>query len=276
MNKLQLILLLLAGLFLSGCFQRNAEGRRTMSFVPDSLIVSQSASVYNDQVREGPLSQDARINGIVRRVTDRLIHEANEMYPEEVKDFKWEIHVFDKPDTVNAYCMPGGKMGIFSGILPVCKNEAALAAVIGHEMAHAILRHSNERVSQQVMGSIGAMALNIYLEKKTDTNPEVRRAIMGVAGLGVAAGFVLPYSRKHEYEADYVGLKLMASAGYDPKEAPNLWRRMMEKTGKSKIPAFMSTHPPSQERINKLETAQPDGMKFYNSSPQKLGKGEQL
>jgi predicted Zn-dependent protease len=243
--------------------------------MPKSLIRSQSFKAYADQKKSIPLSKDVRKNRINQRVGQRLIEVAKRVYPEYCKGFSWEVQLFDQPKTVNAYCMPGGKIGIYTGILPVCENEAALAAVMGHEVAHALLSHGNERVSQQMVFSGGMIAAQIGMSQNKSVNEDFKKKLLGAVGLGAQVGLLLPFSRKHESEADQMGLRLMAQAGYDPSEAANLWRRMKAKAGGKQPPELLSTHPSNQKRINRLEELKASVMPFYSSSP-KYGKGEKF
>lgn len=258
----------------TGCIKKNAEGRRVLQFIPAKVINSQSGLAFEEQKKKIPLSKDARRTDIVKRVADRLIVQAKQRYGQYCEGFQWEVQLFDEPNTVNAYCMPGGKIGIYTGILPVCVNEAALAAVMGHEIAHALLGHGNERVSQQVSVSGGLMALEVGLAMKSTLDKDMQKAVLAAAGLGTQVGVLLPYSRGHESEADAMGLRICAAAGYDPAEAPNLWRRM--KSGGKAPPAFLSTHPSNDKRIKDLEDQQPEVRPLYEQSPQKYGLGETL
>ena len=162
-------------------------------------------------------------------------------------------------DQVNAWCMPGGKVVVYTGILPVTKTEAGLAAVMGHEIAHAIARHGNERMSQALALQLGGLALDIALQNKPD---EVRALVHAVYGLGATLGVMLPYSRKHEIEADYMGLVFMAFAGYDPAESVKFWERMAVQSGGVHL-GFLSTHPSHETRIKKLKALLPEAQKIY-------------
>lgn len=266
------VFLLLLPVSISSC-QKNAEGRMALTFASDSSLNDQSHKAYSDLKKKSKISKNAKWTKINKRVGDRIIAAAKATYPNESRGFKWEVTLFDEAKTVNAFCMPGGKIGIYTGILKVCQNEAALAAVMGHEVAHALLKHSNERVSHGQLSSailkVGEVALG-----QTETSETTKKVAMAVGGYGLQLGFMLPYSRTHETESDRMGLKLLAKAGYDPKEAPNLWRRM--KAGSSsKVPGFLSTHPSHDKRINDLESMQAQVMGLYNKSP-KYGKGEKL
>lgn len=258
-----------------GCIKKNAEGRRAVRLIPSSIINSQSSVAYSKQKKEVPLSKNQRWTQINRRVADRLIAIANRSYSEYSKGFKWEVNLFEQSETVNAYCMPGGKIGIYTGILPVCQTEAALAAVMGHEIAHALLEHGNERVSQQMGVQATLLIAQAGLSVKSGLDKKMQGVILGAAGMGAQLGLILPFSRSHESEADKMGLRLMAAAGYDPSEAPNLWRRMKQKSGGKAPPLILSTHPSNDQRIRKLTELQSSVRDLYQASP-KYGLGEKL
>jgi predicted Zn-dependent protease len=268
---LSLLLLLLAPLF-SGC-EQNAMGRKAIAIMPDSLLNSQSAQVYAQSKQEKPLSKNKRHAQLVQQVGHRLIAVANRDYANYCQGFQWEVVLFEEPKTKNAYCMPGGKIAIYSGILPVCKNEAALAAVMGHEIAHALLRHGNERVSQQLGITAITLGAGYALEKSNKVSDSSKKNIMIAIGLGSEIGVALPFSRMHEREADYLGLRIMAKAGYDPKEAPALWERMKASGGASP-PELLSTHPSSESRITDLRSKQREAQELYRTAAHHYGKGE--
>lgn len=177
-------------------------------------------------------------------------------------NYNWEFTLIDSP-TVNAFCLPGGKIGVYTGILKIAENNAGLAAIMGHEVAHATARHSNERVSQQLVFSGGLMALDSALK-----NDKKKNLIMAAIGLGAQFGVLLPYSRRQESEADTIGLKYMARAGYDPREASTLWLRMA-KLGKSP-PEWLSTHPNPETRSRKLAVEANDYMALFNRSEKQV------
>ncbi|MFW5700018.1 MAG: M48 family metallopeptidase, partial [Bacteroidota bacterium] len=160
----------------------------------------------------------------------------------------------------NAWCMPGGKIAFYEGIMPICENDAGVAVVMAHEIAHEVAKHGNERLSQQLGVQLGGIALSEALETKTETTQQLALLAFGV---GSQVGLILPYSRLHENEADEMGLYFMAMAGYDPREAPKFWKRMQEE-GKNPVPEFLSTHPHSDTRINNLNKIMPKALEYYN------------
>jgi predicted Zn-dependent protease len=174
-------------------------------------------------------------------------------------DYRWEFVVFDNKDA-NAFCLPGGKVGIFTGILPYTKDEAGLATVISHEVAHALARHAGERMSQSMLAQAGGIGLGAAVG---GAGSLAGTAIMQGYSLGTQLGILLPYSRTQEYEADHIGLILMAKAGYDPAQALEFWRRMMAMDKKAKPPQFMSTHPNDASRLRELQAFLPEARKYY-------------
>ena len=255
---------------------KNAEGRRAFALLPADMLNSQAALAYEEQKKSVPISSNSRDTRIVKRVAERLILEAGKVYGQYSQGFQWEVELFNQPDTINAYCMPGGKIGIYSGILPVCENEAALAAVMGHEISHALLKHGNERVSQQLGLEVVNLALQVGLAEGTQLDSNMQTAILQGVGIGSQLGVLLPFSRYHEKEADRMGLRIMAMAGYDPGEAPNLWRRMKAKSGGKAPPVLLSTHPSNDQRIADLEALQQEVAPLYGSSAKKYGLGDKF
>ena len=215
------------------------------------------AQAYDEVLKKGPISHDAAANDLVGRVGSRIAAVA------DCPNYQWQFTVIDSPKTVNAFCLPGGKVAVYTGILPVCGDETGLAVVMGHEIAHAIARHGAERVSQQMVLNAGAAVLAAVIAGKSHDNQETVAALLG-AGFGVA--FALPFSRKHESEADHIGLMIMAKAGYDPREAPRFWERMEKIGGGKQPPEFLSTHPSHERRKEDLEDLVPDAMVFYQQA----------
>jgi predicted Zn-dependent protease len=208
-------------------------------------------SAYQQVLQKEKLSHDPALNELVTRVGSRIAAATGR------SDFKWEFKVFDDDKMVNAFCLPGGKVGVYSGRIPIAKDESGLAAVIGHEVAHAIARHGAERVSQQlVVEGVTAAAVIASADKN--------RADLygGLIGAGATLGFILPYSRLHESEADRMGLIYMAKAGYDPHAALELWKRMAA-MDKKNAPELLSTHPADATRIRQIEQWLPEALSYY-------------
>lgn len=192
---------------------------------------------------------------LVKRVADRLAAATGPA----AKTFDWRVSLVDSPE-INAFCLPGGKIVVYTGILPAAKSEAGLATVMGHEMAHATLRHGSERILQQQATQTLLTGVQYSLG---DMTYEQQRAVMGALGAGAKYGVLLPFSRSHESEADKVGLSYMARAGYDPHEAITFWERMSHATGGGKPPEFMSTHPSDATRIEQLKELLPKALEEY-------------
>lgn len=199
------------------------------------------------------ICRDPKINALVTRVGRRIAAAAQR------PDYHWEFVVFDSKEA-NAFCLPGGKVGIFTGILKYTKNEAGLATVISHEVAHALARHAGERMSQAMLAQLGGIGLGAALG---GMSPTAGQAIMEGYSLGTQLCILLPYSRTQEYEADHIGLILMAKAGYDPAQALAFWKRMMVKDKGGKLPQFLSTHPTDANRLRQLEAFLPEARKYY-------------
>lgn len=257
----------------SGC-QRNAEGRKVLQLIPSRDLRMQAERAYRDQLKGVKLSKSGRHLKIVNRVTDRITAQAEKMYGEHCRGFRWEVQLIDDDKTVNAYCMPGGKMAVYTGMLKVAQNEAALAAVMGHEVAHALLKHANERMTHAKGLQLGLALGQVAIKEAEIKDGRYDKYLLAALGLGGQVGLLLPYSRIHESESDKMGLKLSAAAGYEPMEAARLWERMKAQS-KGAPPEFLSTHPSNDRRIRDLTAMTPSVQHLYNRSP-RYGKGEKL
>ncbi len=239
--------------------------------VSDGQLDSLGLQVFKEIKANEPESKDERFNGIARRVVDRVSKAAEVM---DRPGFQWDVRVIGKK-TPNAFCLPGGKIVMFEGIAQYAKNEAGLAAIVAHEVAHAVARHGGERLSQH-LAVRGALTLGGEIMRKKDGVLDERsRMLLSALGVGAAVGVVLPYSRVHELEADRIGQLYMAKAGYDPTEAERVWDRMAKIT-KPPIPAWLSTHPADEERVRKLKESLRDAQKIYSDAPVKYGLGTPL
>jgi predicted Zn-dependent protease len=240
-------------------------GRKQLSLLPESNMVEMSLTSYSQFLKDNKLSTNKVQIDMVKRVGAKM-SAAVEKYLNEngfadrVADFKWEFNLVENNEA-NAWCMPGGKVVVYTGILPLTQNDAGIAVVMGHEIAHAVARHGNERMSQQILQQYGGIALSEIIK----TKPEQTQAIFQSAyGLGSQYLVVLPFSRQQEYEGDKLGLIFMAIAGYDPHEAESFWNRMAaNSTGKT--PEFLSTHPVEKNRIEAIHNFLPEAMKFFVS-----------
>lgn len=254
---------LLAGVMIvSGCTTAPLTGRKQFKLVSDSVMIAQSATGYQEVIDEGPLSENQRQTEMVKRVGDRIAGAVDRYFAEQnqsalLEGFAWEFNLIEK-DEVNAWCMPGGKVAFYTGILPYTQDELGIAVVMGHEIAHAVAGHSSERVSQQLLQQGGGLVLAQF--SKESKNYE---AIMMLYGVGSELGVILPYSRLHETEADRLGLIFMAMAGYDPHAAVGFWTRMSEGGG-AKPPEFLSTHPSDATRIEGIQECLSEALQYYN------------
>jgi predicted Zn-dependent protease len=251
-------------ILLLSCSRNPITGRKQLSLLPESQLQQMAVAEYQSFLSQSKVvntsaSKDAEM---VRRVGTRIAQAITDYYTQKGKgdllsSYKWEFNLVDNKQ-VNAWCMPGGKVVVYTGLLPVAQNEAALAIVMGHEIAHAIASHGNERMSQGMLAQGLAIAGDIL----TSNNPRVNSIFNNIYGPGAQIGVLLPNSRKQEYEADHWGLLFAAMAGYNPKEAIPFWQRMGQ-SGGQKPPEFLATHPSDENRIAKLESYMPEALKHY-------------
>ncbi len=249
---------------LFACATIPLTGRQSLRLIPDSELLSLSFQQYSDVLRKSKLSNDPMKVQMVKRVGEKIARSSEEFLREsklesDIKNYKWEFNLIEDDKVVNAWCMPGGKVAVYTGILPLTQDEAGLAVVMGHEVAHAMAKHGNERMSESLLVQFGGVGLSTALAKQPG---QTQKIFLGVYGVTANVGFMLPYSRLHESEADRIGLVLMAKGGYDPREAIPFWQRMKEKGG-SKTPEFLSTHPAPGTRIEDIKTHIPEAMKYY-------------
>ena len=257
--------LLLSGLLLvlAACATVPITGRKQMNLFPESEMIATSLTQYDAFLKENKLSTDKANTEMVKSCGHRIAKAVEEFMiangmGDRVANFKWEFNLIEN-ETPNAWCMPGGKVVFYTGILPYTQTETGLAVVMGHEIAHAVARHGNERMSQQM----GIQALGTGLAIALNEKPEETQQIwMTAFGVGANVGVMLPFSRSHENEADKMGLIFMAMAGYDPSEAVEFWKRM-SKIGGQKSPEFLSTHPADETRVKNLQAFLPEAMKYY-------------
>ncbi len=262
------MVLVVAGLGLlviGGCETNPYTGRSQLLMTSVSEEIQMGAQAY-DQVKSDPKmrpSQDPRELEPVKRVAARIVEAAKRSkYAEMAQQFQWEVTVIKDAKTANAFALPGGKMAVYTGIFPMAKTEAGLAAVMGHEVVHALARHGAERMSQAQMTNAGLQIVGVAAGA-VGRGGMVGQAAMAALGVGAQVGVLLPFSRKHESEADYVGILLAAEAGYDPREAIALWERMGQMSGGGAQAEFMSTHPSHETRISQLKKWMPEAMAIY-------------
>ena len=249
---------------LTSCGTVPLTGRPQLNLIPGSSMMAMSFQQYDEFLKEHKLSTNQEQVDMVRRVGAR-ISEAVERYfaasglSSQLAGYKWEFNLVEDKQ-VNAWCMPGGKVVVYTGILPVAQGEAGLAVVMGHEIAHAVAQHGNERMSQGLLAQFGGMALAEALSTKPAATRQLWQSVYGV---GVQYGAILPYSRLQESEADHLGLIFMAMAGYDPHEAVAFWQRMTAQKGGKAPPELLSTHPADATRIENIRRLIPEAMGYY-------------
>ncbi|HBS25913.1 MAG TPA: peptidase [Gammaproteobacteria bacterium] len=231
-------------------------GRKQLILLPASQMADLGRASYVDLKKKQPVERDAHNNRYVRCVADALTAELSGKWAEQ----DWEVTVF-KDDSPNAFALPGGKIGVHTGLFKAAKNQHQLAAVMGHEVGHVMARHGNERVSTNLAAQTGLQLATVLAGGASSQKQQV----MGLLGVGVQVGVLLPFSRRHESEADLIGLELMASAGFDPRASVELWQNM-QKLGGEKPPAFLSTHPTGERRIHDLNRAMEASLAIYGKA----------
>lgn len=250
-------------LLLAGCSSVALTGRKQLLLVSDAEVMSLSNSSFQDYMKTAKPSTNAANTAMVVRVGKRIANAVetylrNNGMANEIQNFAWEFHLVQDPEP-NAFCMPGGKIVVNEGILPYTQTEEGLAIVLGHEVGHAVAKHSAERLSQQMVASYGGQILGGLLANKSSATQSLAQQVYG---LGAQYGVMLPYSRRNESEADHLGLVFAAMAGYNPQAAIPFWQRMAS-SGSKKVPEFMSTHPSDASRINNIRKLLPEAMKYY-------------
>jgi Zn-dependent protease with chaperone function len=263
MKKTKIILPLILVMLITSCAKVPVTNRKQVRLLPESMLLGMSLTAYQDFLTTNPPAPATDQNTVlVRNVGAKIkLSVINFMkskgLSKQIKNYKWEFNLVNN-STVNAWCMPGGKVVVYSGILEYTKDETGLAVVMSHEIAHAIARHGNERMSQQLMVALGGISLSLALSQKPE---ETKNIFLTCYGVGSSLG-LLAYSRTHEYEADKIGMVFMALAGYDPSKAVDFWERMSKISG-TKIPQFLSTHPSDENRIKAVKAFLPTALKYY-------------
>lgn len=247
----------------AACATVPITGRKQLNLVSDSEVMGMSFSQYDQFLKENKLSTDKEKTAMVKRVGEKISkavekYMADNGYASHIAGFEWEFNLVDD-ETPNAWCMPGGKVVFYTGILPYTQTEEGLAVVMGHEVAHAVAKHGNERMSHQMGVQMGGTALAVAMDEQPEQTQQIAMAAFGV---GSQYGFMLPFSRTHETEADKMGLIFMAMAGYNPEAAVPFWERMAAGGGQ-KPPEWMSTHPADDTRIQDLQAYMPEALKYY-------------
>ncbi|MBI4489313.1 MAG: M48 family metallopeptidase [Deltaproteobacteria bacterium] len=253
---------LLLSLFLSllvGCTTTPYTGRSQFMLVSESQEVGLGEEAYAHILRDSVLLNHSEARRVVRKVGERIARAANK------PDYKWDFRIIDDPEMVNAFAVPGGKVAVYTGIFPVARDEAGLAVILGHEVAHALARHAGERMSQGMLVQLGGLGLSAAL----GSNPQLANQVLQAYGLGAGLGLILPFSRSQESEADRIGLILMAKAGYDPRVSLEVWERMEKKESnrdRGSPPEFLSTHPGYETRTQQLRAFIPEALPHFRPS----------
>jgi predicted Zn-dependent protease len=263
---------LVTGMFIVDCFLFGScstvpvTGRQQLSLISSSEMLSMSDQQYADFLKANKVVPAGDNRTAMVKNVGRKIQSAVEQYFRQnnlsLSGYSWEFNLVDNKEA-NAWCMPGGKVVVYTGILPLTSNEVGLAVVLGHEIAHAVAGHGDERMSQALLAQLGGAALSQALSEKPQ---ETQQLWMTVFGVGVQYGALLPFSRVQESEADHLGLIFMAMAGYDPNEALSFWQRMTEQNKGQAPPEFMSTHPSDESRIAKIREELPEALRYYKKS----------
>ena len=251
-----LLLGLLLPLLIAACSTVPYSERTRVILLTEGQETQMGVDAYQEITGKLKLSTDPQKTALVEKVGRRIAAVS------ERDDFEWEFRTIDDDKTVNAFCLPGGKVAFYTGILPICGDETGVAVVMGHEIAHAIARHGGERVSQSMVIQLGGAVLAAAFSNKSE---ETQGAILALYGVGTSIALALPFSRKHESEADYIGLMIMAKAGYDPREAPKFWQRMSA-AGGEQPPEWASTHPTHETRVEDLNSRVPEAMQLYQAA----------
>lgn len=260
------VLLTITILLMSACATNPFTGKKTIALVPNSQLLPMSFHQYDQFLADNKVVTGTPQAKMVNDVGLKIANAAEKWltangYKDYLKEYDWAFNLVEDK-AVNAWCMPGGKIVFYTGIMPIANTEARVAAVMGHEVAHALANHGQQRMSNAQLQAVGAVAGNLAFAK----DPETQNIFNMAYGIGTNVGIMLPFSRKHETEADRIGLTLMAIAGYEPAEAAELWRRMQANAGGGAPPEFLSTHPSSETRINNIlswtEEAKAEARKF--------------
>ncbi|MBM3177157.1 MAG: M48 family metallopeptidase [Bacteroidetes bacterium] len=251
-------------LIFAACSTVAVTGRKQLLLISGDEINALAADQYKEVISKSKLSPDASKTEMVKRVGTK-IQKAVEAYmaskgnAKALDGFKWEYNLIEDDKTVNAWCMPGGKVAFYTAILPICTDEMGVAVVMGHEVAHAIANHGAERMSEALVAQVGMEAVGTAIGKDPAMSKQL---LLQAVGAGTSLG-LLKFSRKHESEADHMGLIFMAMAGYDPRQAPEFWKRMAAIKGGAAPPEFLSTHPSDERRIADINKIMPEALKYY-------------
>lgn len=250
-------LLVLAFVFVAGCSTVPVTGRQTFNLIPESQAIALGADAYQQALSGEKLIRSGPDYEMVNRVGRRIAAVSDR------SDYQWEFALIDDRETVNAFALPGGKVAVYSGILPVAQDDAGLATVMAHEVAHAIAQHGSERMTDQLALQLGGMGLQALLGQKSEAT---RNLVLSAYGIGAQVGVLLPFGRAQESEADHIGIVFMARAGYDPRASVGFWERMGSLGGGARPPEFLSTHPNPETRVRDLKGWMPEALAEYEKT----------
>jgi predicted Zn-dependent protease len=264
LTRLNLISFVIFLSMILSCETVPITGRQQINLIPSDTILSMSSGEYNNFISKHKIIVNTDQARMTTRVGQRIQHAVEQYFSEHamsdrLRDYRWEFNLVEDTQ-INAWCMPGGKVVVYTGIMPVAQDEAGLAVVMGHEISHAVANHGDERMSQGLIAEMGGRALSAAISEKPK---ETQSLFMTAYGLGAQVGALLPYSRLQESEADQLGLIFMAMAGYDPHIAVDFWKRMAASQKGGSPPQFLSTHPADSTRIRNIEQLIPEAMKYY-------------
>jgi predicted Zn-dependent protease len=253
-------------LLLAACTKAPYTQRSQLMLISPGEENQLGAQAFQQVLSKEKVLRDPVLQAMLDRIGWRIANAANR------PDFQWQFVVIDNPKTANAFALPGGKVAVYTGMFPVARTEGGLAAVMAHEVAHVLARHGGERLSHGLLAQMGAVAVQAGM---AGSNPGVVQGVMAAYGLGANVGVLLPYGRLQESEADRIGLVLMAQAGYDPREAVQLWQRMAQQDRQAP-PEFLSTHPSPATRIQDLQRLMPNALTYYRPSPDQIAESTRL
>ncbi|MBA9079760.1 MULTISPECIES: M48 family metallopeptidase [Rufibacter] len=264
MNMFKNAFLTLTLLVMLGCSTVPITGRRQVSLVSDQEVITMSFQAYNDLLKQSRLSNNASQTAMVKRVGQKIQRAVEQFMQQQgassqLEGYQWEFNLIEDAQQQNAFAMAGGKTAVYTGLLPITKDESGLAVVMGHEIAHAIAKHSNERISQQLLAEYGGATLGAVLGQNPGASSEIVNAAYGIGAQGV----LLKWGRTQESEADRLGLIFMAMAGYNPQTAVTFWQRMAAASGGASQPELLSTHPSNETRIADIQKHLPEAQKYY-------------
>jgi len=259
---------------LTTCFVNPITGRSSIQLMSNTNLNEMSLNQYNEVLSTSKVVSGAdseRVKAVGKRIAEavKLFYKEKGL-EKQISEYNWDFNLIED-EQINAWCMPGGKVAVYTGILPVTKDDAGLAVVMGHEISHALAGHSNERISKALLSEAGKGLLTIGVIAKEAKGEDSRKLQAIEALYSIGSGVtLLAYDRRSEFEADEMGLYIMAMAGYDPRNAPDFWERMKEASGKSSVPTFLSTHPSPKRRKSVLESNMPKAMEYYREAIKRL------